>query len=64
MAEIRKFNPAAPGTIGEALRRAMGDSVRPVTAGSKPSDEANSAAEPPAARWYSVTTTRRDEPTS
>lgn len=33
MAEIRKFRPATGGDIAQALARAMGESVRPMTPG-------------------------------
>ncbi|WP_203568025.1 hypothetical protein [Aestuariimicrobium ganziense] len=36
MAEIRKFTPAAGGTIAQALAKAMGETVRPVTPGAPP----------------------------
>ena len=36
MAEVRKFKPGAGSQIAEAVAKAMGESVRPITPGAPP----------------------------
>ncbi|WP_425307930.1 hypothetical protein AADG42_03975 [Ammonicoccus fulvus] len=36
MAEVRKFSPGKGGHIAEAIAKAMGESVRPITPGGPP----------------------------
>jgi len=61
MAEIRKHNPRVRGKLDEALAKALGESVRPVTPGGKPdptaADELASAAEPARPAFTAVPTT-------
>lgn len=47
MAETRKYQPST-SAVGDAIRAALGEGVRPVAPGSAPSPEPEQPATPPA----------------
>lgn len=52
MAETRKYDPSAGDPIGDAIRAAMGEAVRPNTPGAKP----DAASGKPAPKRPTITT--------
>lgn len=68
MAETRKYRPSG-SLVGDAVRAALGESVRPVTPGGRPDPserppEAETASSTPAVtvRTFTFGATRRPEP--
>lgn len=48
MAEVRKFRQGNGGHIAQAIARALGESVRPITPGGSPDPSKTNEASPPA----------------
>lgn len=63
MAETRKYQPST-SAVGDAIRAALGESVRPVTPGSAPGPKPEEPATPPTLTTRTFTfgsTAKKDE---
>lgn len=58
MAEIRKHDPAAGNAIAQALRAAMGETVRPITPGEPKPSAAPKTDAPIRTSWVSLNVTQ------
>ena len=62
MAETRKYQPST-SAVGDAIRAALGESVRPVTPGSAPGPKPEEPATPPTltTRTFTFGSAKEDE---